>query len=459
MRLYAKMRRLGIQRFVSGLAGSVKTGLVYHFVCAESGGLNGIKMLRTLRPIFSLLIGTALLLLGVGLLTTLIPLRGRELGYSTTLLGALTSAYYAGYFIGTFCLPPLIQRIGHIRAFAFCTAAVACLVLLHALDSDPWVWLALRIFAGVALVGLYTIIESWLNAQTEPARRGTVFAIYMMVNLGSLAVAQQLLRIQGESFVLFIVVTFLVCAATLPVVATRQAQPVLQPVPRLELRRLYALAPTAGVGALLSGLAMGAFWGLLPVYAGGLGLDLSQIGTYMSVAIVGGAALQWPVGRWSDQYDRRVALMVVCALATLLALLQLLLGRTQGMMLVLIFLYGGLAFTVYPVVVAHLVDHLTPEELLSASSSVLLIYGVGSAIGPIAAGALMSAFGSGALFGWFAVTQAVLAVYAGYRYWHFHREQSTDANFRMMVRTTPTALDMLPETDLPSESSGSPANP
>ncbi len=404
-------------------------------------------MLRNLRPIISLLAGTALLLLGVGLLTTLIPLRGGAMGYSTTLLGALTSAYYAGYFLGTFALPPLIQRIGHIRAFAFCTALVACLVLLHALDSSPWLWLLLRVLAGVALVGLYAIIESWLNAQTQPSRRGTVFAIYMMVNLCSLAVAQQLLRLPGEPFVLFVVVALLVCAATLPVVITRQAQPVLQPAPRLELRRLFALAPTAGVGALLSGLAMGAFWGLLPVYAHGLGLNLREVGTYMTVAIAGGAAWQWPVGRWSDRQDRRVALAAICGLAAALALLQFAVAPWQGAARVLIFLYGGLTFAVYPVVVAHLVDHLSAEELLSASSSVLLIYGVGSAIGPIAAGSLMSALGAGALFGWFAVTQLLLAAYATYRYWHFHREQSSDPNFRVMLRTTPTALEMLPEND------------
>lgn len=403
-------------------------------------------MLRNLRPITSLLAGTALLLLGVGLLTTLLPLRARAFGYSATLLGALTSAYYAGYFVGTFALPRLIQRIGHIRAFAFCTACVACLVLLHALTSQPWVWLLLRLLAGVVLVGLYTIIESWLNAQTEPSRRGTVFAIYMMVNLGSLALAQQLLRIPGEPFVLFVVVALFVCAAALPVVATRQAQPVLQSAPRLQLRRLFSLAPTAGVGALLSGLAMGGFWGLLPVYVRGQGLDLQQVGTYMSVAILGGAALQWPIGRWSDRQDRRIALTVVCALAAVLSLLQLIFTPSFGAMLVLIFFYGGLAFAVYPIVVAHLVDHLPPEELISASSSVLLIFGVGSALGPIAAGAFMAVFGAGALFGWFVLTQFALAAYAAYRRWHFHREQSSDPHFRVMLRTTQTAFEMLPET-------------
>src|SRR5699024_4575149 len=120
-------------------------------------------------------------------------------------------AYYAGYLIGTFAMPPLVRRIGHIRAFAFCTAGAACVVLLHALGTWPWMWLALRLVAGIVLVGLYAIIESWLNAQAPAGQRGTVFAAYMIVNLGSLA--QQLLRIGGEPFVLFVVVALFTCAA------------------------------------------------------------------------------------------------------------------------------------------------------------------------------------------------------------------------------------------------------
>jgi len=251
-------------------------------------------MLRTLRPIVSLLAGTALLLVGVGLLNTLIPLRGGAAGFPETLLGGLTSAYYAGYFIGTFAMPPLMRRIGHIRAFAFCAACAACLVLLYAFGTHAIAWLVLRLLSGIVLVGLYAVIESWLNAQAPAGKRGAVFATYMVVNLGSLALGQQLLRIQGEAFVPFAVVALLVCASTLPVLATRQAQPQQQAAPRLQLRLLFDVAPTAGLGALLSGLAMGAFWGLLPVYARDSGFDTAAIGNYMSIAIVGGAALQWP---------------------------------------------------------------------------------------------------------------------------------------------------------------------
>jgi MFS family permease len=410
-------------------------------------------MVRALRPIASLLSGTALLLLGAGLLNTLVPLRGVALGYSTTLLGALTSAYFAGYFIGTFAVPPLVQRIGHIRAFAFCTACAACLVLLHALSPDPALWLLLRLLTGAVLVGLYTIIESWLNAQAPPAQRGGVFAAYMVVNLGALALAQQMLRIGGQPFVLFTVVALLLCAATLPVVTTRQRQPALQPAPRLRLRRLFAAAPSAGAGALLSGLAMGAFWGLLPVYARGRGLDDGAIATWMSVAIVGGAALQWPLGRLSDRHDRRIALALVCAAAGVLALLLPAATGHRYAALALLFLYGGMAFAVYPVVVAHLVDHLPPQDLLAASSSVLLLNGVGSALGPLAAGLLMSGLGAWSLFGWFALTQGALAAYAAYRYRVFRREQATERHFTPMLRTTPAAFEMLPEMDARPERS------
>ncbi|HEX5960245.1 MAG TPA: MFS transporter [Rhodanobacteraceae bacterium] len=400
-------------------------------------------MLRTLRPVASLLAGTSLLLIGVGLLNTLIPLRGMADGFSGTLLGGLTSAYYAGYFVGTFTMPPLARRIGHIRAFAFCTVCAACVVLLYAFGTNAVAWLALRLLTGIVLVGLYAIIESWLNAQAPAGKRGAVFATYMVVNLCALALGQQLLRLQGEAFVLFAVVALLVCAATLPVLVTHQAQPPQQATPRLQLRLLFHVAPTAGLGALLSGMAMGAFWGLLPVYARASGFDTAAVGTYMSIAILGGAALQWPLGRLSDRHDRRIALTLVSAAATVLALAGIAFGRRVLPEMATIFLFGGMSFAVYPILVAHLVDHAPPEDLLAASSSVLLVYGVGSAIGPLVAGGMMSGFGAWSLFAWFALTHGVLAAYAAWRYGMFRRVPAEAAAFRPMLRTTPAALRLL----------------
>lgn len=399
-------------------------------------------MLRTLRPVASLLLSTAFLLASIGLLGTLIPLRGMQAGFDGTLLGGLAAIYYAGFLVGTVVIPPLVRRVGHIRAFAFGTACAAAIALLHALAAWPWLWLLLRLADGVMMVGLYTIIESWLNAEAPPRQRGTVFAIYMMVNSGALALAQLLLWIQGQPFVLFSVVALLALAATLPVVLTHQPQPVQQTIPRLQLARLFQLAPTAGVGALLAGLAMGAFYGLAPVYAHRIGFDTRGVSTYMLLGILGGAALQWPLGYWSDRTDRRLALTAVGTIACVLALLVWFVGGHKLAATALIFVYCGMAFAIYPMVVAHLVDYLTQQELLAASSSVYLLYGTGSALGPLIAGEAITQWGVSALPVWFALTTGMLALYAAYRYAAFRREQVPDHNFQPLLRTTAAAVHL-----------------
>jgi len=76
-------------------------------------------MTSLIAPISSLLAGVALLLLGHGLLNTLLTLRGVAEGYSTGMVGLLMSGYFAGFLIGTWLAPSLIRRIGHIRTFSF----------------------------------------------------------------------------------------------------------------------------------------------------------------------------------------------------------------------------------------------------------------------------------------------------------------------------------------------------
>ncbi len=273
----------------------------------------------------TLLLGVALLLTGSGLLGTLLAVRGTQAGFDDRTLGLVMSGYFAGYFFGIFLGPPMIGRIGHIRAFAFFAALAAISILLHPLWVDPWAWGLLRLVTGAALVGLYTTIESWLNAEPNPDTRARVFSVYMMVNLSALALGQVLLGWGGmELATLFSLTAILVCASVMPVSATRLTQPEVPPLTRFSLRRLYALAPAATVGAALSGLAMGGFWGLSPVYAGRIGLDTQGVALFMLAAIAGGALLQVPIGRISNGRDRRLALALVSLAAAGVALAMLL---------------------------------------------------------------------------------------------------------------------------------------
>lgn len=399
-------------------------------------------MLSTVRCAIPLLLSTIFLLMGVGLLHTLVALRGEALGFSVAMIGTLSAAYYAGFLIGTYTVPRMVHRIGQIRAFAFCTTLLVVSVLVQAIGPIYGLWLAMRVLQGLLLVGLYVIIESWLNAAADPRHRSALFSIYMMLNLGASAMAQQLLRVPGEGFVLFSVVAILFALASLPVIDMRQQQPRLHAMPKVQLGRFFHLVPTALVSALIAGLVLGALWGLLPIYAAAQGMGAAAVGTYVSVAIVGGVLLQWPLGHFADRVDRRLALAAISAVAAVAALAQLLLPvGGPATALALIFAFGGMAFSLYPIAVAHLVDYLERDELMSASSSLLLVNGVGSALGPLAAGFLMNRGQTRLLFAWFFALSALLAAYALYRFMRRRRDVSARDHFVPLVSTTSESLD------------------
>ncbi|MBQ0726020.1 MAG: MFS transporter [Thalassolituus sp.] len=404
-------------------------------------------MLQLIAPIGSLLTGVSLLLLGSGLLNTLLAIRGGAAGYDSSTMGLIMSGYFVGFFVGTFIALPMIRRVGHIRVFALCAAVASVSVMLHQLIINPWVWVGLRVLTGISLVILYTVIESWLNAQTPANQRGKVFAVYMVVNLAALTLAQQLMRFDSaESYILFALASMLVTLSLVPVAWTRLTPPEVQTVKRLRIPFLWRIAPVAVAASLFSGLAMGAFWGMGAVYAGKVGLDDAGIASFMSAGILGGALLQYPLGRYSDSSDRRKVIAITCALAAAAALLLIPAGLNSTTLLLAIALYGGLAFAIYPVAVAHLIDHLDGPDIIAGGSAVLLLHGVGAAIGPALAGQLMTATGPNALPVYFCLMQLLLASFA---IWKINARNEDEyehpAQFVAMVRTTPTALEMYPD--------------
>lgn len=414
-------------------------------------------MIANLYPLALLLVGVALLLLGNGLLGTLLAIRGGLEGFSSHTLGLLGSMYFVGFLAGTYIGPFMIQRVGHVRAFSFFTAATACAVLLHELFPVALVWGLLRAITGMAMVGLYTIVESWLNSYAPPAQRTQIFAVYMVVNLGSLALSQQFLNwgVPG-GHTLFAIAALSICAAVMPVSATRLHQPVVESVAAINLRLLYAMAPVAVAAAFISGLAQGAFWGLAAVWADKISAGTAGVAWFMSMTIIGGAVFQWPIGFLTDRIERGHVISVVALIAAGLAVLLLVAGEFGGRVAgVAGFVYGGFAFSLYPMAVARMMDRLRPQDMVSGSAGLLLMHGCGAIIGPIIAGVAMSVFGPAGLPGWFALCEVGLALVA----WRLARRMPADienqTRFVPMERTASTAFEMLgpeppPETELAS---------
>lgn len=402
-------------------------------------------MIAHLYPLTSLLLGVALLLLGNGLLGTLIAVRGGIEGFGSQTLGILGAMYFVGFLAGTYLGPAMIRRVGHVRAFSFFTASIACAVLLHEMLPVAWVWGLLRIVTGMAMVGLYTTIESWLNSYAPAVQRTRIFAAYMAVNLGALALSQQFLHwATADGHLLFAVATLAVCAAVMPVSATRLSQPPVADMAAVDLSRLYALAPVAVAASLISGLAQGAFWGLGAVWADRISASVEDVAWFMSLTIIGGAVFQWPIGFLTDRLERAHVISVVSLIAAGLGVVLLFAGRQGGLAAGLAgFAYGGFAFALYPMAVARMMDRLDPPDIVSGSAGLLLVHGCGAIAGPLVAGVAMSAFGPDALPAWFVACEVVLAVAAWWMSRRIPADVAHQTPFVPMVRTASTAFEIV----------------
>ncbi|WP_051249265.1 MFS transporter [Inquilinus limosus] len=369
-------------------------------------------MIAILAAVGSLILAISLIQLANGYMGTLIGIRLSAGDVEPAVIGVVTSAYFAGYVTGALVCHRLIQRAGHIRAFAAFAALVVGSVLGHALYFHPVPWAVLRALTGFGCAGLFVATESWLTAKATSANRGTVFAIYMVATYATFAGSQFALNLASPGeFTLFALAAILICAALVIVATTRAEQPVITPGGRLRAGELVTAAPVAVAGCFAAGLITGSFYALVPVYGQSSAYSLLQISSYMALAIFGGLVLQIPIARLSDRFDRRlVAGLAAFAFAAVAQLIAP--GPHTYWFYLCWLLLGGFMSVIYPVCVAHANDRMAAEHAVPVSGRLIVISGAGSILGPLLGSGVMSAFGIGGLFDYMAAAAALFAVFA-----------------------------------------------
>jgi MFS family permease len=367
--------------------------------------------MKALVAVTSLLLSTALLLIGHGMQLTLVPLRATDNGLSDFMIGVSASCYFMGFIVGCIGVPATIARAGHIRSFSVLTAVMISAVLcVEMLEGWPFL-LVLRFFIGVAISGLYTVIESWLNSQATAESRGRILSIYTFILLLSMALGQALINVGPvASATPFMLAAVFLALAIIPVGLTRRMAPAPLESRRIRFNLLYQRSRTAFAGALLSGLVVGSFWSLGAVFARANGASLSQISWFVSAAILGGALLQYPIGLMSDRVDRRRVMFLLC-LGGAASSVAVALSTGQSWHLPAVFLFGAMVMPIYAISLATAADVAKSDEFVEIGTSVLLLNSVGAVSAPLFLGKFMSLLGPPMLFWSFALLCLLFAAY------------------------------------------------
>ncbi len=359
------------------------------------------------RNLFAVMLSLTLMQVGAGALAVAVPLALSGSGASAIAVGMVAAFYAFGFVAGAQFAPRFIRSMGHIRCFAAAAALAAVLALALRLDDASLSWSVMRFAMGACVATLLTAGESWIaDAAPREARGGLLGVYHVIAKLGLILGPFLIAGVASGSSEALMIAAAMFALCLIPIAATRKAQPAPPSTEPFGPRRLAQAAPAAVIAALMAGLINGAVTQLAPIYAGRLNdaAPLAAAAAFNAAIMFGGVLSQWPAGWLSDKLDRRY---VVAGLAGVSALAAIALALTpanapEWLVIFFGFVWGVGAMSYYGVAVAHAADRAAPGVTAQMMSGLLLVWAIGSVIGPIIGGAVMvTPIGAPALF-WYA---------------------------------------------------------
>jgi len=353
-----------------------------------------------LASVSSLLLSVAFLMVGHGLQSTVIPVRAELEHFTSAEIGIVSSFFYVGFVAGSVLGSYLIVRAGHIRAFAAMISLGSAAALAHSIFADTLTWSLARGITGFCLACTYLIIESWLNERATNTTRGLVMSAYTVVVYAGITTGQfSAAWFDVAGFQIFVVSSIALSIAVIPVAMTKSAQPAPIAVVRFRPMKLYQTSPSAIASVILVGVATGALFSLLPLYASRIGMPSTLIPFFAGALMMGGLLLQYPLGRLSDKMDRRYMLIFGAVGAILVSIIIAFSNIENAFLLIFcVMLLGSLVQPLYAIAAAHAYDYGQEDEMVETASGILLAYGLGSIAGPFISSIAMDIVGPNALF-------------------------------------------------------------
>jgi MFS family permease len=371
---------------------------------------------------WGLFTGLALLLVTAGVYSTLVGIRAELKQLPTLVSGGITTAYYAGFLLGSWYTLRALKQVGHIRVYAALASLLSASVLITGVYDSPIVWILMRSSTGFCFAGLYVVAESWLNGLASNTFRGRLLAMYNVVTIGAYGAGQLLVfNFDARTLTGFAFAAVVSSLAVIPVVMSEQAAtPNVDNHTHITMRELAKIVPTGAGTILLVGLAHGGMLGMAVIYATREGLGVGRVGILIAAINLGGMALTWPISSASDDLDRRIIGVLSTLAVIVLGLVMLTQTPSSWFTTALLFAIGGFSFPLYAVGGAYTNDWVSQEQMGAAASQLVTLYGFGAMIGPLVAAPFLDIIGTQG-FAWSIISlHALILLFLIYRIraWH-----------------------------------------
>jgi MFS family permease len=334
---------------------------------------------KLLKNSWALFTGYFVLMIAHGFQGNLLGVRSVIEEFNFLATGTMMSGYFVGYFPGANTIPKLIGKVGHIRVFAAFASMASLSILIHAVIVDPVIWTFARFISGFSIVGIFIVMESWLNDRATNRTRGQLLSIYMFITLIGISLGTLLLNFSSpEKYEPFILTSLLLSLALIPILLTKRKAPKFKKLGYIDIKGLYKTSPLGTVSMFCTGIIHSSLFSLGAVYAATMNFTIFEISLLLFVITVSGGVFQWPIGYYSDRSDRRVIIIFCTLFAALFCLLAIFasgtslqnmylatsIGIHKIMFFLYVALYAGMAIPLFTLNLAYVNDYIAKKNLV-----------------------------------------------------------------------------------------------
>ena len=417
---------------------------------------------KLLKNSWALFTGYFVLIIAHGFQGNLLGVRSVIEEFSFLATGTMMSGYFVGYFAGANLVPKLVGKVGHIRVFAAFASMASLSILIHAVFVNPIVWIFARFITGFSLVGIFIVMESWLNDRANNRTRGQLLSIYMFITLIGISLGTLLLNFSSpEKYEPFILVSLLLSFALIPILLTKRKAPKFKKLGFIDVRGLYKTSPLGTVSMFCTGIIHSALFSLGAVYAASMNFTIFEISLLLFVVTVSGGIFQWPIGYYSDRSDRRIIIIFCTFFAALFCFLAIFssdtslenmylatgLGMDKIMFFIYVGLYAGMAIPLFTLNLAYVNDYISKEKFVAAGGGMQIIFGMGAMSGPLLCSLIMNKFGTNGFFVHLLFFHLVIGAFGLYRITRRSYEDNPESTFTPLPRNiTPLGIELDPTT-------------
>ena len=420
---------------------------------------------------WALFTGFGIIVISHGFQGNLFGIRSVIENFNFIATGTIMSSYFVGFFIGATMVPKLVTKVGHIRVFAAFASMASLSSLIHIVFVDPYVWIVARFLTGFSMIGIFIIVESWLNDRANNKTRGKVLSLYMFITYAGMALGNFLLNISNpRQYEPFILISLLFSIALIPILLTKRKPPKFKKTSSIKIKELFRISPFGSVSMFCTGFILAPIFSLLSVYAITMKLTIFETSLLLVGVMLAGALFQWPIGSLSDKYDRRKIIIGSSIIAVIFALSAILvsgIGNSlpnlfmestvsfnyfsttidKSKLFIFLILFAGVTLPLFSLTLALVNDYIPKEKFVAAGGGLNIIFGLGAMAGPVMCSTLMHFLGPNGFFVHILIFLFTIIIFGFYRLHQREIENNPESTFTPLPTSiTPLGIELDPDT-------------